>query len=96
MVTMETLTDRMMYIEHIEEALGCMEQAVRGKIRKVDVCTRFSSMQYLIILFEAQENQIENVMNRIFTQYNELYGKDDFIPRYEYIPMEKAPKKDEK
>lgn len=96
MVTMETLTDRMMYIEHIEEALGCMEQAVRGKIRKVDVCTRFSSIQYLIILFEAQENQIENVMNRIFTQYNELYGKDDFIPRYEYIPMEKAPKKDEK
>ena len=96
MVTMETLTDRMMYIEHIEEALGCMEQAVRGKIRKVDVCTRFSSMQYLIILFEAQENQIENVMNRIFTQYNELYGKDDFIPRYDYIPMEKAPKKDEK
>lgn len=96
MVTMETLTDRMMYIEHIEEALGCMEQAVRGKIRKVDVCTRFSSMQYLIILFEAQENQIENVMDRIFTQYNELYGKDDFIPRYDYIPMEKAPKKDEK
>lgn len=96
MVTMETLTDRMMYIEHIEEALGCMEQAVRGKIRKVDVCTRFSSMQYLIILFEAQENQIENVMDRIFTQYNELYGKDDFIPRYDYIPMEKAPKRDEK
>lgn len=87
MVTMETFPDRMMYIEHIEEALGCMENAIREKIRKVDVCTRFSSMQYLIILFEAQEDQIANVMDRTFAQYNELYGKDDFIPRYEYIPM---------
>ena len=87
MVTMETFPDRMMYIEHIEEALGCMENAIREKIRKVDVCTRFSSMQYLIILFEAQEDRIANVMDRTFAQYNELYGKDDFIPRYEYIPM---------
>lgn len=87
MVTMETFPDRMIYIEHIEEALGCMENAIREKIRKVDVCTRFSSMQYLIILFEAQEDRIANVMDRTFAQYNELYGKDDFIPRYEYIPM---------
>ena len=90
MVTMETFPDRMIYIEHIEEALGCMENAIRGKIRKVDVCTRFSSMQYLIILFEAQEDRIANVMDRTFAQYNELYGKDDFIPRYEYIPMVKT------
>lgn len=89
MVTMETFPDRMIYIEHIEEALGCMENAIREKIRKVDVCTRFSSMQYLIILFEAQEDRIANVMDRTFAQYNELYGKDDFIPRYEYIPMVK-------
>lgn len=90
MVTMETFPDRMIYIEHIEEALGCMENAIREKIRKVDVCTRFSSMQYLIILFEAQEDRIANVMDRTFAQYNELYGKDDFIPRYEYIPMVKT------
>lgn len=87
MVTMETLPDRMMYIENIEEALECMERAIREKIRKVDVCTRFSSMQYLIILFEVQEDQIANVMERTFKQYNEFYGESDFIPRYEYIPM---------
>ena len=69
MVTMETFPDRMIYIEHIEEALGCMENAIREKIRKVDVCTRFSSMQYLIILFEAQEDRIANVMDRTFAQY---------------------------
>lgn len=91
MVTMETQPDRMMYIENIEEALECMERAIREKIRKVDVCTRFSSMQYLIILFEVQEDQIANVMERTFKQYNEFYGESDFIPRYEYIPMVEKP-----
>lgn len=87
MVTMETASDRVMYIENIEQALECMEKAIRKKIRKVDVCTRFSSMQYLIILFEPKESQITNVMTRTFEEYYKLYNKKDFEPRYEYIPM---------
>lgn len=59
MVTMDTLPEHVMYIESIEQALECMEKAIRQKIRKVDVCTRYSSMQYLIILFEPEESQIE-------------------------------------
>lgn len=62
MVTMNTLPEQLADIEEIEKALDCMEQSIRSKIRKVDVCTRYSSMQYLIILFEPQENQIPNVM----------------------------------
>ena len=58
MVTMNTLPEQLADIEEIEKALDCMEQSIRSKIRKVDVCTRYSSMQYLIILFEPQENQI--------------------------------------
>ena len=54
MVTMETNPDHIMYIENIEDALDCMEQAIRQKIRKVDICTHYSSMQYLIILFETE------------------------------------------
>ena len=35
-----------------------MEQAIRQKdTESVDVCTRYSSMQYLIILFEADETK---------------------------------------
>lgn len=64
-----------------------MEQSIRSKIRKVDVCTRYSSMQYLIILFEPQENQIPNVMERIFMHYYKLCDREDFKPQYEYIKM---------
>lgn len=87
MVTMNTLPEQLADIEKIEKALDCMEQSIRSKIRKVDVCTRYSSMQYLIILFEPQENQIPNVMERIFMHYYELCDREDFKPQYEYIKM---------
>ena len=87
MVTMDTLPEHVMYIESIEQALECMEKAIRQKIRKVDVCTRYNSMQYLIILFEPEESQIEKIMGRIFMQYYKLYNKNLFKPRYEAIPM---------
>ena len=87
MVTMETAPDSMMYIENIEQALKYMEEAIRHKIRKIDVCTRYSAMQYLIILFEPDESQIPKVMDRIFIQYYKLYDKRNFIPKYEYLPI---------
>ena len=87
MVTMETAPDSMMYIENIEQALEYMGEAIRHKIRRIDVCTRYSALQYLIILFESDESQIPKVMDRIFIQYYKLYDKRDFIPKYEYLPV---------
>lgn len=87
MITIDTAPDYVMYIENIEHALECMEQAIHKKIRKVDVCTRYSSMQYLIILYEPDENQIPKVMERIFAEYYRLYDKKNFIPKYEYRPI---------
>ena len=42
---------------------------------RVDMCTRYSAMQYLIILFEPAEAQIPKVMERVFTQYYQLYDE---------------------
>lgn len=87
MVTIETLVDTVPDIEAIEQALEYMEQAIRQKIRRVDICTRYSSMQYLIILFEPIETQIPNIMERIFTQYYRQCDNHDFQPSYEYISI---------
>lgn len=87
MVTLETEAYSASNIEDIEFALECMEQAIRQKIRKVDVCTRYSSMQYLIILFEADEKRIPNIMERIFGQYREQCGKKNLLPNYDYMSM---------
>lgn len=87
MITMDAVSDNMMYIDRIEEALGCMEMAIGGNIRNVDICTRYSSMQYLIILMEAGEENISLVIERIFEQYYKLYSGNDFRPCYAYMPM---------
>ena len=87
LITMDVVSDNTMFIEKIEQALGCMETAICENIRNVDVCTRYSSMQYLLILMEAGEGNIPMVMERIFTQYYKLYGENDFRPRYEFRLM---------
>ena len=95
MVTLETTSNSVMHIENIEQALERMEQAIRKKIRSVDACTRYSSMQYLVILFEADESKISDIMERIFAQYDELTGRNSLIPKYEYIPMVEKNSKEE-
>ena len=94
MVTMETQPDSAPHIESIEEALECMEHVICKKIRSVDVCTRYSSMQYLIILFEAEESKIKDIMERIFTQYRKEYKGTSLLPKYEYISMTEEEKKE--
>lgn len=87
MVTMETVQDTLPYIEEIEEALTHMGEAIHKNIRKVDVCTRYSAMQYLIILSQPMESEIPNIMTRIFMQYYKLQNNQNFTPTYEYIIM---------
>ena len=89
MVTMETVQDTLPYIEEIEEALDHMGEAIQDNIRKVDVCTRYSAMQYLIILSHPEEVQIPNIMSRIFMEYYKLQDSQHFTPSYEYISMKK-------
>ena len=89
MVTMETVQDTLPYIEEIEEALDHMGEAIQDNIRKVDVCTRYSAMQYLIILSHPAETQIPNIMSRIFMEYYKLQDSQHFTPSYEYISMKK-------
>lgn len=55
MVTMDILPEGAIHIESIEEALACMEQSIQQKIRKVDICTRYSATQYLIVLFDRMK-----------------------------------------
>lgn len=88
MVTIDTAPGSVTHTENREQALACMEQAIHEKIRRVDIYTRYSSMQYLLILYEPDETQIPKVMDRIFQYYDTLYDKKDFIPSYEYRPIQ--------
>lgn len=87
MITMETKENSLFDIEETEKAVMNMGKAIQSNIRKVDVCTRYSAMQYLIILFQPIEVQIPNIMTRIFTQYDKMEENHNLKPMYEYISM---------
>ena len=87
MVTMEIDAETLPGIESIERALSLMGEVIQKHIRQVDVCTRYSAMQYLVILFQPVEAQIPNIMERIFEQYEKQGGSGDFRPTYEYLAM---------
>ena len=87
MITLEATSDTPAHIEEIEQTLSHMEQAILNTIRRVDICTRYSSMQYLIILFQPVEAQIPNIMERIFMQYYKQAKSTNFLPTYKYLSM---------
>ena len=76
LVTMDAKSDQTMYIDHIDKAMECMEKAIRQNIRK--------------ILVEAEESYIPDILQRIFMNYYDAYGRNDFLPQYEYRKMTQA------
>ena len=62
------------YLEQMEEAMHHMEQAIRQTVRTVDVFTRYSSVQFLILLTEVGEENVKIVVDRIFANFYEKLG----------------------
>lgn len=62
------------YLERMEEAMRHMEQAIRQTVRTVDVFTRYSSVQFLILLTEVGEENVQTVVDRIFSNFYEKLG----------------------
>ena len=70
-----------------------MGGAINSRLRSVDVSTRFSSRQYLIILLDADSDSIDKIMMRIFDRFHELYEKDDILLNYDVadLPVQNLP-----
>ena len=62
------------HLEQMEEAMHHMEQAIRQTVRTVDVFTRYSSVQFLILLTEVGEENVKTVVDRIFANFYEKLG----------------------
>lgn len=83
LVTLDARHNRTTYIDDIEQSMKNMEMAIKNTIRNVDICTRYSSVQFLIVLLEAGDNNVDNIMNRIFTLFYKMDTESELIPKYE-------------
>ncbi len=83
LVTLDAKTNKTMYIDDIEQGMNYMEMAIKNTIRNVDICTKYSSVQFLIVLLEAGEDNVHTIMNRIFALFYKMSQNSDLVPRYE-------------
>lgn len=83
LVTLDAKNKKTTYIDDIEQGMKNMEMAIKKTIRNVDVCTRYSSMQFLIVLLEAGNDNVDNIMNRILSIFYKMSPDDSLTPRYE-------------
>ena len=72
--------------EELERAMYLMDQSIRQTIRNVDVVTRYSRRQYLIILVGTDNEGVSIVIDRVFRGYYKMSGSGVFSPRYLIIP----------
>lgn len=70
MLTLET--DSPADIERQERLMGLVEQSIRESLRKIDVCTRYSRDQYLVILVDSSFENVDPVARRIDWQFHRL------------------------
>lgn len=70
-------------LDQMEQAMQCMEQAIIKSLRGVDVGTRYSSSQFLVVLVGTERNDIRIVTDRIVQNYFKLYGKRDITLAYD-------------
>lgn len=70
-------------LERMEIAMQCMEQAICKSLRGVDVGTRYSSSQFLVVLMGTDKESIHVVTDRIVQNYFKLYGDKDITLTYD-------------
>ncbi len=76
--------------EEQEKAMYYMEQAIRQTIRNVDVLTRYSSRQYLVILVGTGTEGVKIAVDRMFRGYYKMNGSGTFSPSYTVADPEEA------
>ena len=85
LVELEAPDEKAPQTEEMERAMYFMEQSIRQTIRSVDVVTRYSRRQYLIILVGTDNEGVKIVIDRVFRGYYKMSGSGIFSPRYVMI-----------
>ena len=82
MITLETTSGEAIQTEELERAMYFMEQSIRQTIRNVDVLTRYSRQQFLVILLGTDSEGVKIAVDRIFRGYYKMNGSSAFSPSF--------------
>ena len=87
MITLDTSNGETLYVDEREHVMTCMEKTIQASLRSVDVSTRFSSEQFVVILMNAQNEYIEVITNRIRDNFNKVYNKKKMTVHFDVADL---------
>ncbi len=73
LITLDFAKRENLYIDERERAMACMEKTIQASLRSVDVCTRFSGEQFVVILMNSQAEYTNIITGRIADNFHKLY-----------------------
>lgn len=76
-------------LEEQDRVMELLQKAVVNSIRNVDVITKYSSTQFAILLMNLTLTEVENVINRIMTEFLRTYDKNEFSVHYDTADLSK-------
>ncbi len=74
----------------IQTVMDLLERAIFTSLRRVDVSTRYSNHQMVVILIDTDQTSSNVVISRILDCFNKLYKSSDVTIQYDLVKMEGA------
>ena len=87
MLTLEPVDYNNFDIEEQEYAMYCMRESIKDALRNTDVSTRFSSEQFLIILLNATEVDVNVILKRIHEKFDKEYRRNAVNVSYDIADL---------
>lgn len=87
MLTLEPVDYDNFDIEEQEYAMYCMDEAIKSALRNTDVSTRFSSEQFLVILLNVDEIDINTILRRIYEKFDKDYRRNAVNVSYDIADL---------
>ena len=73
MITLDFGGRENVFIDERERAMTSMEKTIQASLRSVDVCTRFSGEQFVVILMNSQDEYTNMITGRIAANFRRIY-----------------------
>jgi len=70
-------------IEERDFVMDCLESSIITSLRSVDVTSRYSSTQQIVVLVDTKEEYIKNILERILSKFYKKYEKKNVSLTYD-------------
>ncbi len=70
-------------MSEIDDAMKAMEYSIMQSLRKIDVMTRVSESQFLLVLTEAHDENLRMILERIFASFYRNSHNPKIKPSYD-------------